>query len=115
MRRRNLSECDFVYVWVDGIHFNIRLEEDRLCTLVILGVRADGTKELVALEDGYRESAEKLGQRAARPARKREGGQGRAPSRRPPFSVVAGGLAPDPGGLFEGGCLISPGLPIHNI
>ena len=40
------------------IHFNIRLEEDRLCTLVILGVRADGTKELVALEDGYRESAE---------------------------------------------------------
>ena len=57
-RRRNLSECDFVYVWVDGIHFNIRLEEDRLCTLVILGVRADGTKELVALEDGYRESAE---------------------------------------------------------
>ena len=57
-RRRSLSECDFVYVWVDGIHFNIRLEEDRLCTLVILGVRADGTKELVALEDGYRESAE---------------------------------------------------------
>ena len=57
-RRRDLSECDFVYVWVDGIHFNIRLEEDRLCTLVILGVRADGTKELVALEDGYRESAE---------------------------------------------------------
>ncbi len=57
-RRRNLSACDFVYVWVDGIHFNIRLEEDRLCTLVILGVRADGTKELVALEDGYRENAE---------------------------------------------------------
>ena len=57
-RRRNLSECDVVYVWVDGIHFNIRLEEDRLCTLVILGVRADGTKELVALEGGYRESAE---------------------------------------------------------
>lgn len=57
-RRRDLSECDFVYVWVDGIHFNIRLEEDRLCTLVMLGVRADGTKELVALEDGYRESAE---------------------------------------------------------
>ena len=57
-RRRSLSECDFVYVWVDGIHFNIRLEEYRLCTLVILGVRADGTKELVALEDGYRESAE---------------------------------------------------------
>ena len=57
-RRRDLTECDFVYVWVDGIHFNIRLEDDRLCTLVMIGVRADGTKELVALEDGYRESAE---------------------------------------------------------
>ena len=43
---------------MDGIHFNIRLEDDRLCTLVMIGVRADGTKELVALEDGYRESAE---------------------------------------------------------
>ena len=42
----------------DGIHFNIRLEEDRLCTLAVIGVRADGTKELLALEDGYRESEE---------------------------------------------------------
>ena len=57
-RRRDLSDCDFIYVWVDGIHFNIRLEDDRLCTLVVLGVRSDGTKELVAIEDGYRESAE---------------------------------------------------------
>ena len=57
-RRRDLSACDYIYVWVDGIHFNIRLEEDRLCTLVMLGVNADGTKELVALEDGYRESKE---------------------------------------------------------
>ena len=57
-RRRDLSACDYVYVWVDGIHFNIRLEEDRLCTLVMIGVTADGTKELVALEDGYRESTE---------------------------------------------------------
>ena len=57
-RRRDLSACDYVYVWVDGIHFNIRLEDDRLCTLVMIGVRADGTKELVALEDGYRESTE---------------------------------------------------------
>ncbi len=37
-RRRDLSACDYVYVWVDGIHFNIRLEEDRLCTLVMIGV-----------------------------------------------------------------------------
>ncbi len=57
-QRRDLSDCDYVYVWVDGIHFNIRLEEDRLCTLVVIGVRADGIKELVALEDGYRESQE---------------------------------------------------------
>jgi len=47
-----------VYWWVDGIHFNVRLEEDRLCCLVVVGVRTDGPKELVALVDGYRESAE---------------------------------------------------------
>ena len=39
-------------------HFNVRLEDDRLCTLVMIGVRPDGTKELIAVEDGYRESAE---------------------------------------------------------
>ena len=44
-RHRDLSACDYVYIWVDGIHFNIRLEEDRLCTLVVIGVKADGTKE----------------------------------------------------------------------
>ena len=56
--RRDLSGVDYVYVWVDGIHFNIRLEEERLCTLVVVGVRVDGTKELVALSDGYRESTD---------------------------------------------------------
>jgi len=56
--RRDLSGVDYVYVWVDGIHFNIRLEEERLCCLVIVGVRVDGTKELVAVSDGYRESAD---------------------------------------------------------
>jgi putative transposase len=56
--RRDLSKVDYVYVWVDGIHFNIRLEEERLCCLVVVGVRADGTKELVAIGDGYRESTE---------------------------------------------------------
>jgi len=55
---RDLSALDYVYWWVDGIHFRIRLEEDRLCCLVIIGVRPDGTKELVALADGYRESTE---------------------------------------------------------
>ncbi|MCP4444402.1 MAG: hypothetical protein GY811_03535 [Myxococcales bacterium] len=43
---------------MDGIHFNMRLEEDRLCTLVVMGALADGTKEPIAVEDGYRESTE---------------------------------------------------------
>jgi putative transposase len=60
-RARDLSERDYVYVWADGVHFRIRLEEDRLCALVVIGVRPDGTKELLAIEDGYRESAESWG------------------------------------------------------
>ena len=55
---RRLDDRDYVYVWADGIHFNVRLEEARLCALVIVGVRADGTKELVAITDGHRESTE---------------------------------------------------------
>lgn len=49
---------DFVYVWADGIHVNIRLDEHKLCLLVLIGVRADGRKELSTLADGYRESTE---------------------------------------------------------
>jgi len=52
---RDLSGAGYVYWWADGIYFNVRLEDDRLCTLVTVGVRPDGTKELVALADGYRE------------------------------------------------------------
>ena len=55
---RDLSGVDYVYVWADGIHVNVRLEEHKLCLLVLIGVRADGRKELIALADGYRESAE---------------------------------------------------------
>jgi transposase-like protein len=55
---RELSGTDYVYVWADGVHVNIRLEQARLCLLVMIGVRADGRKELVALADGYRESTE---------------------------------------------------------
>jgi transposase-like protein len=55
---RDLSGVDYVYLWADGIHVNIRLEEHKLCLLVMIGVRADGRKELVALTDGYRESTE---------------------------------------------------------
>ena len=44
-----------MYVWADGIHVNVRLDEERLCLLVLVGGRADGTKELMTLADGYRE------------------------------------------------------------
>jgi transposase-like protein len=54
--RRSLEGKDYVYLWVDGVHFNIRLEEDRQCILVILGATSDGKKELIAVADGYRES-----------------------------------------------------------
>jgi transposase-like protein len=55
---RDLSGVDYVYLWAGGIHVNIRLEEHKLCLLVMIGVRADGRKELIALADGYRESTE---------------------------------------------------------
>jgi hypothetical protein len=56
--QRDLSGVDFVYLWADGIHVNVRLDHQKLCLLVMIGVRADGRKELVALTDGYREAAE---------------------------------------------------------
>ncbi len=55
---RDLSGNDYVYLWVDGIHLKARLEQEKLCLLVMIGVRTDGRKELVALADGYRESTE---------------------------------------------------------
>ncbi|MFJ9034744.1 IS256 family transposase [Streptomyces sp. NPDC102274] len=55
---RDLSEADYVYVWADGIHLKVRLEQAKACVLVLMGVRADGTKELIAMADGYRESSE---------------------------------------------------------
>ncbi len=56
--KRALNDTDCVYVWVDGIHLKVRLEQDKVCLLVMIGVRADGTKELIALDDGHRESTE---------------------------------------------------------
>ncbi len=56
--QRTLAGTDYVYVWVDGIHLKVRLEQDKVCLLVMIGVRADGTKELIALDDGHRESTE---------------------------------------------------------
>lgn len=53
---RSLEGKRYVYFWVDGIYANVRLEEDRPCILVVLGATAEGVKELVAVQDGYRES-----------------------------------------------------------
>jgi putative transposase len=53
-----LKDTDYVYLWVDGIHLKVRLEQDKVCLLVMIAVRVDGTKELVALTDGFRESSE---------------------------------------------------------
>jgi len=50
--KRSLAETDYVHLWVDGIHLKVRLEQDKVCLLVMIGVRADGRKELIALADG---------------------------------------------------------------
>ena len=54
--KRSLEGKQYVYIWADGVHFNIRLEEDRQCILVLMGATADGKKELIAVVDGFRES-----------------------------------------------------------
>src|SRR5260370_18438098 len=48
-QRRSLTGKEYVYLWVDGIHFNVRLEDERQCILVVMGATADGKKELVAV------------------------------------------------------------------
>lgn len=55
---RSLADSDYVYVWADGIHLKVRLTQDKVCLLVMIGVRPDGRKELIALADGHRESTE---------------------------------------------------------
>ena len=54
--QRSLAHKQYVYLWVDGIHFGVRLEEANQCILVVIGATAEGRKELVALADGFRES-----------------------------------------------------------
>jgi transposase-like protein len=54
--KRDLGGKQYVYVWADGVHFNVRLEDDRTCILVLMGATTEGTKELIAVVDGYRES-----------------------------------------------------------
>jgi putative transposase len=56
--RRDLSSCDYMYVWADGVHLKVRLEEAKACVLVLLGIRADVCRELITLDSGYRESGE---------------------------------------------------------
>ena len=55
-RQRDLSGKHYVYLWVDGVHFNVRLEDERSCILVVMGATAEGRKELLAVQDGFRES-----------------------------------------------------------
>ena len=55
-RLRDLSKESYVYIWADGIYFNIRSDDARQCILVIIGVTSRGKKEFLAIEDGYRES-----------------------------------------------------------
>lgn len=57
-KQKDLSKKRYCYVWVDGIHVNVRFSSDRLCILVAIGALEDGTKEVLAVQAGYRESAE---------------------------------------------------------
>ena len=56
--QRDLSQKRYVYWWADGIYFNVRLDEERSCVLVLIGATEDGTKELLAVVEGYRESTQ---------------------------------------------------------
>ncbi len=56
--RRDLSHVRYVYLWADGVYFNVRMDNDRHCMLVILAATSDGQKEVLAISDGYRESTE---------------------------------------------------------
>jgi putative transposase len=56
--QRDLSQKRYVYWWADGVYFNVRLDEERSCVLVLIGATEDGTKELLAVVDGYRESTQ---------------------------------------------------------
>jgi putative transposase len=54
--KRDLTGKEYVYLWADGVHFGVRLEDASQCILVVIGATADGKKELLAMLDGYRES-----------------------------------------------------------
>jgi len=56
--RRNLESKRYVFIWADGVYFNIRSDDTKQCILVISGVTEHGRKEFIAIEDGYRESGQ---------------------------------------------------------
>src|SRR3984885_14158058 len=56
--QRDLSAKRYVYWWADGVYFNVRLDEERTCVLVLIGATEDGSKELLGVVDGYRESTQ---------------------------------------------------------
>ena len=56
--KRDLTSSKYCYIWADGIHFNLRLEEHNMCVLVLIGATEQGHKELIAVQGGYRESTE---------------------------------------------------------
>ena len=96
--QRDLSSVDYVYLWADGIHVNVRLEEAKLCLLVMIGVRADGRKELIALTDGYRESTESWADllRDCQPPRHARAGAGDRRRRAGVLGRAARGVPGDP-------------------
>ena len=55
-RKAPLCGDEYPYVWADGVHFNVRLDDERSCILVVMGANSKGTKELLAIQDGFRES-----------------------------------------------------------
>lgn len=55
-KKQSLADKHYVYVWADGVYFNVRLDDERTCLLIIVGATPEGKKELIAVHDGYRES-----------------------------------------------------------
>jgi putative transposase len=96
--QRELAERDYVYIWADGLHFRVRLGQAHLCCLVMVGVRADGTKELVAVADGERESTDSWAELLRGPAATRDAGPGGGRRRRRAGAVgrLAGGVPGHP-------------------
>ena len=98
-RRRDLSARRYVYFWADGVYFSPRMDRDKQCVLVIVGADAQGNKDIVAIVDGYRESAQSWKELLLDLKRRGLGGWPRAGHRRRRARVLEGaarGLWGDP-------------------